>query len=473
MRAIGLKLLVFILIICLTVPVLNTYAAEKAVSVLLSCDSDAYYGGEIVVRIVIPKPSVALAGLEFTLAYDPEYVAPQITENSENGREMDQFMVAAPDGWEQYCYHSSESALYQLRFLMPQSGDSYLDQANELILEIPFTVYTPGSFDFSVAENDIIAIGADELFTAYSGNGDTLTVVASGDAEKLSVDLGAETSVPENGKYYLDIAVTNLGDTSGIVAVEFDLAYDKSVFEPVVKDNSQSAMNQFMVSMPENAWEQMCTLYESEGKYTLRFAANNSDTADKAEILASGETLTLSIPFKVIGGEGDVAAFRVDSASVIGLNNVMGIISGRGDSKSVSISEAADLPIENLEYEIVNGYLLYVPEKTNVESFLSAMGSGYGIYSDGKEITSGYVRTGYTLSDNNGTEVIVVVKGDVDKSGVIDFYDCVYIKSIYYEKYTPAQEELYAAAIIDQTTVSLYDYLQVKAHYFGKADINA
>ena len=472
MRSFGIRFLVILLAICLSVPMIPVGASEDAISLSLSCDGDAYYGGEIKIRVTASKPSKALAALEFTLSYDPDYVVPQITENSDTDGEMDAFNIALPIGWEQLSYHSENESLYHFRFIMPQNEDSYLDGESELILEIPFIVCTPGSFSFDILSADIIAIGADSALTTYSGSGDRLDISAAGDAEKISVVPGGNATVSKNGTYYLNIVVTNLGDSAGVIAVEFDLLYDKTRFEPIYKSNTQSEMNAFMISVPQNAWEQMCTLYESDGKYTLRFAANNSDNASKAEVLKAGEAIKLSVPFKAIGADGDTAAFKFVASSVVALNNVMGILSGRGGSKSVDITAGStDIPAE-LGYEIKDGCLLYVPEKTEIADFLAPLGSLY-LTSNGKRVDSGYVCTGYTLTDGDSVSLSVVVKGDVDRSGEVDMFDYLMVKTICFERFTPDTAQFYTAAVADGQEITAFDYLQIKGHYFGAFDLNA
>lgn len=471
MRSLGVKTLIILLTVLLCLPAVYVSAAEKAVTLSLSCDSDAYYGGEIIVKISV-SPSKALAGLEFTLAYDPDYVVPQITENSDENREMDGFSTALPQGWEQFHYHSEDENLYHFRFIMPQSENSFLDLENELVLEVPFAVCTPGSFNFYIPDGDIIAIGADDALTAYGGNGDTLAVNAAGEAEKISVVLGASSAASENGRFNLNVVVTNLGDSAGIIAVEFDLAYDKAVFEPIYKTNTQSEMDAFMQDVPQNAWEQMCTLYEADGKYTLRFAANNAGVSSTAETLKAGDSIKLSIPFKVVGSAGDTAVFKVNATSVVALNNVMGIISGRGDSKSFTVEKAASFIPEDFGYQVKDGHLLYVPEKTEVASFLAPLGGLY-LTSNGSTVESGYVCTGQTLTDGNGISLTVVVKGDVDRSGEVDMFDYLLVKSICFNRITPTDDQFFAAAVVDGIEITSFDYLQIKSHYFGRFNLNA
>ncbi len=468
-----LRIIVFIMVICLTFPIINVNAAENAVTITMSSVGDVYHGGEFTVRLNVSKPSKALAGIEFVLDYDSEYVLPKITENTEFGREMDVFMVSSPDGWEQMCYHSKDNSRYHLRFVMPENSQSYLDTANELVLEIPFIVRTPGSFEFKIENDSILAFGADSAVTSYSGLGSSLGVTAASEGIKLSAILDGESTAVAGDPYNIGISVTNLGDASGIVALEFDVYYDKAIFEPTVKSNTQNEMDIFITSAPQNAWEQMCTLYESEGKYTIRLAANNCDDPSKAEVLHSGGALTLSLPFTVIGGEGSVGSFEIDTTSLIGLNNLMGAVAGTGDQTDVSVTAPIKFSPEQLGYTVKDGYLLYVPEKTNVSDFLAPMPSGYRIISAGNPVTDGYVRTGYTLLDDKGYGITVIVKGDVNGDGLVNIFDCVQAKAIYYGKSTPQPTEILAGAIVNGSSITVFDYLRIKAHYLGKSDINA
>ncbi len=473
MRITRLRLIVFIMVICLTFPIINANAADNAVSIIMSSVGDVYYGGEFKLRITVSKPTTALAGIEFALDYDSEYVLPQITENTEFGREMDVFMAVSPDGWEQFCYHSEKDSRYYLRFVMPESGSSYLDQSGELVLEIPFTVCTPGSFEFSVTDDSILAFGSDSAITMYTGKGSVLDVTAASEGIKLSAILGGEKSAISGESYSLGISITNLGDTAGIVAFEFDVYYDKAVFEPTIKSNAQSEMNSFIVSTPQSAWEQMCTLYESEGKYTVRLAANNCGDPSKAEILRENGAIEISVPFLVIGSEGSVGEFRVDAASIIGLNNLMGAVSGIGSQTDVSIAAPIKFSPEQLGYTVKDGYLLYVPEKTDVSDFLAPMPAEYSVLSGGSAVTDGYVRTGQTLFDGKGNGLTIIVKGDVNGDGNVNIFDCVQVKAIYYGKSTPKTQEILAGALSNGSSIGIFDYLRIKAHYLGKSDINA
>ena len=118
-------------------------------------------------------------------------------------------------------------------------------------------------------------------------------------------------------------------------------------------------MDKFIVSAPKDGWEQMCTLYESEGKYTIRLAANNCDDPQKAEILSSGESIKLSIPFEITGTADTVGAFKIESDSIAGLNNLMGAVAGKGSTMHILVSAPIGADPEDLGYTEKEGFLLY------------------------------------------------------------------------------------------------------------------
>ncbi|MBQ3231089.1 MAG: hypothetical protein IJB49_08750 [Clostridia bacterium] len=470
MRRISVKTLLFFVVICICLPCFAVSAADETVALSLSCSDPAYMGSEIGIRITASKPSSALAGLEFVLRYDPELVEPIITENEAEKSGMDSFIVSAPSGWEQMSSHSEEESCYHIRFAMPDSGNSYLDSASELVLEIPFAVLGAGNFKFSIDSSEIISVKADDLFTISGGRGSELEIAASGESEKVSVSLSGENSVPSNASYPLYIEVTNLGDSSGLIALEFALEYDKTVFAPKITDNTESQMDAFMAEMPANGWEQMCSLDEENGVYTLRFAAINMGTVEN-EKLVSGRSLTICVPFAVCGSEGDVGAFSVSANSIIGVNGVTEIVGGGGSNKSVSV----DKPVEGVfptvsGFELKNGYLFGAVEKTDVNDFNAMFGSFY-LVSGGKRVESGYVKTGYVLTDGV-ISVTVIVRGDANANGTVDATDYALIKRTCLLTFEPGEKERLAMAIVNGEAVTPMDYMLAKRHVLKTFDIN-
>ena len=135
MRSFGIRILIIFTVFCLAFPMLAVNAVGDAVEVKLSFGGEAYRGSDITLTVTVEKPTVALAGLEFTLAYDTQYVKAKITENSENLLQMDALVASKPNGWEQISHH--KEGLYTFRFAMPDNGKDALDNASELVLKIP------------------------------------------------------------------------------------------------------------------------------------------------------------------------------------------------------------------------------------------------------------------------------------------------------------------------------------------------
>ena len=317
----------------LCLPMQVVAASGDTVAISLNYSGEAYADGEIVLTITVSKPKTALAGLEFTLAYDAGAFAPQITENTEDGREMNALVSAMPNGWEQLSYHSS--GLYHFRFAMPDSGNEYLDKDGEIVLSIPFDVKKAGEFAFTVSSSDVIAISASDL-SPLAGTGDELNIVAASEAQKLSLNVASGEIAYENALYSLKIDAVNLGDASGIIGLQFDVYYDKEAFDPTITENASDQMDAFMKSMPKNAWEQMCSLDKAKGCYTIRLAALHAESKTEAEALESGKKLTIAIPFRVLASEGSVAEFRIDSSSVIAINGKSKVVTGSGSALTVS-----------------------------------------------------------------------------------------------------------------------------------------
>ena len=408
----------------------------------------------------------------FILNYNPDFVFPIITENTEDGKEMDSFFVSRPNGWEQMGYHSSEG-YYHLRFAMPDNSSSLLDNANELVIEIPFKVKKAGSFEFSLPDKDIIAIANDKNLTPKKGKGGSVTLSASSEATKMAVSFVGYNAAPEFGIYNLKMKITNLGDKSGIIGLQFKLKYDEAIFSPTITENGDSQMDIFMDEMPQNSWEQLCSFDKENSVYTLRFAAMHAESIDDAEILESGKSLLISIPFKVVGTEGDIGSFYIDTLSVKGINLDNEIINGGGDIKSVSIEKGNEAAIPDyLGYEIKENYLLNIFEKTNISDFLEPLAGFYISNNDGIAVTDGFVKTGQILTDGISISLTVIVRGDADGNGKTESYDYILAKRAYFETFSPNRAQFLAMSFYDETQITKYDYILLKRHHFGTYNVN-
>ncbi len=471
MRSVGRKLLLVFLTVCIAFPAFSAGAAGEAVSLYISSEGLAYLGSEVNIRVAVSRPSDALAGLEFILDYDEEYLKPKYTVNTEDGRELDVLLNRVPDKWEQMSYHSAENGSYHFRFVMPDNYESYLDAAGELVLVIPFTVIKAGTFEVGISSNDVIAVYADAHLTTASGVGGVLEMVAYDKEQKLSVELAGYETAYEDGIYYAEIAATNLGDTQGIIALEFALAYDKAVFKPMITENTASEMDDFMSEIPVGAWEQMCSLDAENGIYTLRFAAAHAESITLAESIIAGGSIRIRVPFEIIGGEGDIGTLSIKSESVIAINGTNEIYGGFGDAGTVYVEKGVDFDPAAFGYEVKDGCVLNIPEKTNVNEFLSKF---YGVYmtdSDGNEVTSGYICTGYVIRNKTDMAFTAVTTGDCSGDGKIDMSDYLLAKRICFSTFTPTKAELFSVALTDGIKVTSTDYMMLKRHCFGTLKI--
>ena len=470
MRSFAKRLIVVLLATCFVFPALTANAVGKDVSLYISYEGNAHVGSEVNIRISVSKPKYALAGLEFLFDYDEEYLRPKYTENTEENRELDVLTKNAPYNWEQMSYHLAEDGSYHFRYVMPDNEKSYLDAAGELEIVIPFVVIKAGAFEATINDRDIIAVYADDCFTVSSGVGGRLEMTAYDKAQRVGIELIGHETAYEDGIYYAKMKATNLGDAQGIIALELALNYDKSVFKPIITENKASEMDDFMSEMTLD-WEQMCSLDAEKGVYTLRFAATHAESITLAESIISGDSIVIKVPFEVIGDEGAVGSLFVKSESVIAINGINEIYGGYGDASTAYIEKGLDFDPAAFGYEVKDGCILNIPEKTEINEFLSKF---YGVYmtdADGNEVTSGYICTGYIVRDKADFALTVVTKGDCDGDGKIGTSDYLLAKRICFDTFSPTKAQLYSVALTDGIKVSSTDYVMLKRHCFGSFKI--
>lgn len=58
------------------------------------------------------------------------------------------------------------------------------------------------------------------------------------------------------------------------------------------------------------------------------------------------------------------------------------------------------------------------------------------------------------------------IDGDVNADGVVDAFDCLIVKGIYFDSYEATEDELTRADINGDGEIDMFDYLKVKAIYF-------
>ena len=232
-------------------------------------------------------------------------------------------------------------------------------------------------------------------------------------------------------------------------------------------------MNVFMSDVPNGNWEQMCAFDDTSGRYILRFAATHAESLTQVETLISGESLVIKVPFEVIGIEGVIGGFSVDSNSVIAINNNNVIIKGSGDTKSVSVEKGdSSFNPEQYGYSVKDNCLINVPEKTNVYDFLACFDSLYLTDKSGNRVNSGYVCTDYILTDGDNMQLTVAVRGDGSGDGQINSIAYLYVKRYCFNTLDATKAQYYAMAVSGNINISSTDYILIKRHCFGTYDLN-
>ncbi len=461
------RFLIFFLLFAVlagTVPFFALATDESAFGLNISCPDSVTVGSELRVTVSLKDPKKALAGLEFSLKYDPAVVEPKITKN--DAGQMDAFSKIILSGWEQMSSILISDSAYVLRYLMPDGGTP-VTKSNELVIEIPFLVKGTGNAVFSVADSEIVGICDDEFLTLTGGIGGQAVCRAVGESDSVSVILSGAESASAKGKYQVTATVTNVGDPSGVIGVEFELCYDKNVFSPEITSNTSSEMDVFMENMPADGWEQMCTLDAENGRYILRFAAMSVGDKDE-EILKKGNSFSVVIPFITEDREGEYGIFSVTD-EVLAVNADSGILSGVGSRISVPVTESITPVIPDIFWE-EDGFLRGVKAGMSLSELSQALGGAQLFDKNGVPVTNGNAKSGLTFLIG-GKTLTVCVTGDANGNGVVDSTDYIMAKRMCLGTYEGAEYALFAAAISGGNTVTTSDYVKLKRHVLGTYDI--
>lgn len=123
---------------------------------------------------------------------------------------------------------------------------------------------------------------------------------------------------------------------------------------------------------------------------------------------------------------------------------------------------------------IQNGFFISgIPEKTTVDELLQKFESGAYVEFGGAELgADDYVPNGSTVTVG-GASYVSLVLGDFSADGVVNQYDYILAKRIYFGTYSLDYISSMVADIDGrgEEGVTVYDYLLVKRHYFGTVDI--
>ena len=126
---------------------------------------------------------------------------------------------------------------------------------------------------------------------------------------------------------------------------------------------------------------------------------------------------------------------------------------------------------EELGYDVKENHLLGVTAETEIGEFWAPLPTYSITDNSGAIVTDGYVRTGHVLTDGVNSYTIVV-RGDGDGSGIIETYDYILARRVYFGTFTPSKAQLFALAITNGTEVTTYDYILIRRHFFGTVDLN-
>ena len=78
-----------------------------------------------------------------------------------------------------------------------------------------------------------------------------------------------------------------------------------------------------------------------------------------------------------------------------------------------------------------------------------------------------------TILNLDGARIYLVLIGDADGNAQVDQFDYILVKRTYYKTFIPITRQVYAMAVNDGETVSVYDYLLIRRHYLGTYNLFA
>jgi len=458
-----------------------TAAVTYAFGVEISAPATIFVDDTINVTLKLKDITTPLAGVEYVLTFDNEFLEPVIKNNTND--EMKVFMAKTPSGiWEQMCRYDEASSSYYLRFVAEDGGtvdSNLIKTATDLVINIPFVVKNVGSFNLTVNNTD--NYGIDKNLAFLPGLGSSISLTASNDLNRFSVDLALPENIYQGSKTNLTVTITNNKDNSGLIGTEFKLFYDNTVVSPVIKLNDNEQMNVFLTQTPDSAWEQMCFLDSTKSCYIIRLAAKNVGSVDK-EILKVGNQITLTIPFTVTGENNASTTFSVTNESCLATNNIPKSVIGLGSSVSAIILTGEKITLDtnsSLSLSALGEKTLLggVKENTSISVITSQfLNTGLIIKGfNGNEVTSGVCKTGDVLCLYDGNilidSVTVIIKGDLNRDGKVSSVDYLYVKRAFLGTISLDDLQLQAAYVAGQPKLTAAAYLIIKRHVLGTYNI--
>lgn len=159
-------------------------------------------------------------------------------------------------------------------------------------------------------------------------------------------------------------------------------------------------------------------------------------------------------------------------------NNV--VSGGNKDIKAANASlKISVVKDDSYGYEIENNYIDRVKPKTPINDFknilLNGKNSKVTIKENGKNVTSGYMKTGMTvevIEDGQTVTYTVVVIGDINSDGISDSIDTQMLKAYRNEVLKLESEKFKAADINDDGKVNVKDSKLLLYHRAGVEGYN-
>lgn len=436
-------------------------AADSAFSLKMSAPEGASVGSTVYLTLEINALPKSISGFQCELSFDTSILEPVITTSGTN---MDSFMTTNTKSFEQICEYRG-NGVYFLAFCTRVDGKSEtaITDPSDLVVKIPFKIISEGICVFKIAQSSVLAFdtdlkpiiaeGSEYKFAALAKQSEFFTTIEC--VEALS---GTSTA--------MTLTITNKTAADGIAAFELLLEYSASSLQATLTDNTDDAMDAFIVSAP-TGWQQLCR-HEADGRYRIRLVAPNGGTAS-ADCLPIGQSIVMQIPFKVIGNAEASASFSVPYAECTAYAADLRLLTGVGASKSLTVGKTPEFTFKDSKTALKGGFIIGIPADTAAKSISDYMGGEIHITSGGSRIgDDALVATGMIAELwYNGqliTSATVIVKGDVNCDGRITVADAIMIQRAYLGTQTLEQNALLASQILSTSGAQPADYFAVKRH---------
>lgn len=439
-------------------------SADGSFALSISVPEGASVGSTVYVTLNISSLPAAVSAFQCELHFDASIAEPVITSSGTN---MDSFMAVNGADFEQHCEYRGDG-VYFLAFCSKNDGkgETTVASKQDLVIKIPLKIISEGEFDFIIPQSSVLAFDAE--LGALDTEGCEYGFTALAKQNEFYTALECEEALDKTVTY-LTFSVTNKTAADGISAFEIALEYSHDTLVAEITDNTDDLMNSFIVSAPDG-WQQMCR-HESNGKYRIRLVAPDGGVS-QSDCLAIGQTITLSIPFNVVGGEGSKAKFDIPSSECTAYASDLRLLTGIGSSLEKEIGKTPDFEFKDGSVVCADGYITGIPADTAAENagdyFKGEIYiSSNGAYIDGDDIIATGMTAELWYNGQKITSATIIIKGDVTCDGKINISDALLIKRVYFGNNTLDDNAALASKIMTPEGAMPDDYLAIKRYIKG------